>query len=124
MAPFSTYPRFIACDRQQHIYTVRADLQNGRAHRVDQIDNIAVGVVLPDDQSFMLLRGSPHERQTAERCFLTFMTEPSLQRRSCGKLYDKVDIETDGFAVVADDVGSAPSFVTLKPSGLLGRKLL
>ena len=124
MAPFSTYPRFIACDRQQHIYTVRADLQTGRAHRVDKTDNVAVGFVLPDDQSFMLIRGSPHERQTAERCFLTFMTEPSLQKRSYGKLYDKIDTETDGIAVVPDDCGGLPSFLTLKPSGLLGRKVL
>lgn len=124
LAPFSTYPRFIACDRQQHVYSVRADLQNGRAHHIGKVDNAAAGFVLPDDESFMLIRGSQGERHWAERCFLTFTPDPSLQKRQCGELYRNIDVETDGAAVVPDDLSGPPYLLTLKPSGVLGRKAL
>ncbi len=54
-----------------------------------------------------------------------FTSVPSHQSSSCGRLYANIDIETDGVAVVADDqLGGPPSLLTLKPSGLLGRKVL
>lgn len=125
LASFSTYPRFIACDRQQYVYIVRADSQTARAHHLGQTDNAVAGVVLPDDESFMLVRGSQHERQRAEKCFMSFMGSPSLQPKSSGKLYENIDIGSDGAAVVPNDqLGGSPYLLTLKPSGLLVRKVL
>jgi hypothetical protein len=119
------YPRFIACDRQQHVYIVRADAQTARAHQLGSTDNAVTGFVLPDDESFMLIRSSQHERQRAEKCFISFMGSPSLQSQSCRKLYENIHIETDGAAVVPDgQLGGSHCLLTLKPSGLLVRKTL
>lgn len=125
LASFSTYPRFIACDRQQYVYIVRADVQKDRAHLLGRTDNAVAGFVLPDDKSFILLRGSQHERQRAERCAMSFTNDPSLQSRSCGRLHENIDIRLDGVVVVPESQHDGqPCLLTLKPSGLLGRKLL
>jgi len=83
------------------------------------------GFVLPDDESFMLIRSPQHERQRAEKCLISFMGIPSLQSKSCGKLHDNFRIDIDGAAVVPDDqLGSSHCLLTLKPTGLLARKIL
>jgi serine/threonine protein kinase len=125
LMPFTTYPRFIACDRQQYVYLVRADVQSARAHILGRTDNAKAGFVLPDDENFMLVRGSQHDTQRAEKCFMSFMGSPSLQPRSCGKLYENIDAEADGVAVVPfDQLEGSPCLLTLRQSGRLVRKVL
>ncbi len=74
LAPFSSYPRFIACDRQQYVYVIRADLQTGRAHQIGRTDNAVAASVLPDDESFMLIRGSPVRRSSPSPCLRRLMS--------------------------------------------------
>ena len=125
LMPFSTYPRFIACDRQQYVYLVRADAQTARAHQLGKTDNAKAGFVLPGDEDFMLIRGSQHEPQRAEKCFMSFMGSPSLQYKSCGKLSENIDPESDGAAVMPwNQLGGSTCLLTLRSSGRLVRKIL
>ena len=125
LLPFSNYPRFVACDRQQHLYLVRADSSRTRAHRLDRTDNAKAGFVLPGDENFLLICGSQQERQKARKYFMSFSNSPSLQTVLCGKLYDNIDPEFDGTTVMLSGLrDGSPCLLTLHSSGRLVRKIV
>src|SRR5882757_2528942 len=77
LLPFRSYPRFIACDRSQNVYLIRADLSSpssDRALQLGRTDNVFCGSVLPSDDGFLLIRASEHSNQKIERFSLSSLS--------------------------------------------------
>lgn len=126
LLPFSTWPRFIACDRQQNIYLVRADQQDVKVHMIGTTDNATAGALLADDESFIIITASHASRSSkVEKCSLAFVGEPSFHSQKSGRLHEFVDPK--GKAIATTNYGWAagsPCLLTLKPSGTLVCKIL
>jgi len=124
LLPFTQYPRFISCDRQQNVYLIRADARDQRAYRLGRTDTAIAGLILPDDESFLMIRGSEHERQRADKFALSFMGVPSFRVSLCGKIYSKFNSEVEGCAARLYGDTAVTCFLTLLRGGWLVRKTL
>ena len=123
LMPFDRYPRLVCCDRQKYVYFVRADVQHHQAVRLGRTDNVFTGMVLPDDEGFVLIKQSNHGNQKIERFDLASVGgKPTTHPKACGNLYKDINPNCDGYAVFEFSTG--PSLMTLLPTGLLVRKHL
>lgn len=125
LASFGAYSRFIACDRQQHMWLIRADDTNAPVHYLGRTDNATACFMLPYDESFLLIRSSQHEHLKVDRCIISFTNGPSMQCSPAGRFTGHSYNELDGVSLTTQESSDGSvSVLILKTSGRLIRKLV
>lgn len=125
LIPFHSYPRFVACDLHNQFYLVAADGHPKRVVHLGYSANVRLGMALPDDDGFLLIRASQHGRQKAERFALTSLSGmPSWKPYACGDVYKDIDKKCHGYAIRNHGETQAPVLLSLTADGRLARKLL